>query len=231
MKPSPRSSPAVLSEAFSHQLNSYAMAATAAGVGLFALVQPSEAEIVYTKANQVIPPNSHYALDLNHDGTTDFILENIHGSTDSAAGANAEVLFPEGNAVMAAYRTRFSYLWWACALVAGVEVEANGKFDGNKSVQMAATWYDDNGPGHRGKWLDIKGRYLGLRFTVNGERHYGWARLNTFCRVGSAGFECNSRLTGYAYETVPNKPIITGQTKGPDVPAPHTLAGLAAGRR
>jgi hypothetical protein len=24
-------------------------------------------------------------------------------------------------------------------------------------------------------------------------------------------------LTGYAYETIPNKPIITGKTKGPDV--------------
>jgi hypothetical protein len=38
-------------------------------------------------------------------------------------------------------------------------------------------------------------------------------------------------LTGYAYETIPNKPIIAGKTKGPDVITvqPGTLGHLAAG--
>ena len=38
-------------------------------------------------------------------------------------------------------------------------------------------------------------------------------------------------LTGYAYETVPNKPIITGKTTGPDVITldPATLGHLAQG--
>jgi hypothetical protein len=38
-------------------------------------------------------------------------------------------------------------------------------------------------------------------------------------------------LTGYAYETIPNKPIITGETKGPDVITldPATLGHLAVG--
>jgi hypothetical protein len=51
-------------------------------------------------------------------------------------------------------------------------------------------------------------------------------------------------LTGYAYETIPNRPIITGKTKGPDadsiappnptsvtapIPKPATLAALALG--
>jgi hypothetical protein len=38
-------------------------------------------------------------------------------------------------------------------------------------------------------------------------------------------------LTGYAYETIPNKPIITGKTKGPDAItlAPGSLGALAAG--
>jgi hypothetical protein len=42
-----------------------------------------------------------------------------------------------------------------------------------------------------------------------------------------------ARLTGYAYETVPNKPIIAGKTKGPDVitmPA-GSLGELARGRK
>ena len=38
-------------------------------------------------------------------------------------------------------------------------------------------------------------------------------------------------LTGYAYETIPNKPIIAGKTKGPDVVtiSPASLGHLAAG--
>jgi hypothetical protein len=39
-------------------------------------------------------------------------------------------------------------------------------------------------------------------------------------------------LTGYAFETIPNKPIIAGKTCGPDVIVKHgTLGELAAGRR
>jgi|HubBroStandDraft_6_1064221.scaffolds.fasta_scaffold489021_1 hypothetical protein len=52
-------------------------------------------------------------------------------------------------------------------------------------------------------------------------------------------------LTGYAYETIPNRPIVTGQTKGPHdasvdesnaaltprTPKPATLGALALGAR
>jgi hypothetical protein len=39
--------------------------------------------------------------------------------------------------------------------------------------------------------------------------------------------------TGYAYESVPNKPIVAGKTKGPDVITvlPGSLGQLAAGRK
>ena len=36
-------------------------------------------------------------------------------------------------------------------------------------------------------------------------------------------------LTGYAYETVPNKAIIAGKTKGPDAEQRAGLGELAAG--
>jgi hypothetical protein len=39
----------------------------------------------------------------------------------------------------------------------------------------------------------------------------------------------SSTAIGYAYETIPNKPIVTGQTKGPDVVEPATLGHLARG--
>src|SRR5580692_6201903 len=55
-----------LSDSIHQQLNMYAVAAAAAGVGMLALSQPSEAKIVYTPANAQI--KGRLNLDLNHDG-------------------------------------------------------------------------------------------------------------------------------------------------------------------
>jgi hypothetical protein len=65
----------------------------------------------------------------------------------------------------------------------------------------------------KGNWLDVRNRYLGLKFTIKGKIHFGWARLTT------TACAANGTLTSYAYETIPNKPIVTGKTKGPDQPS------------
>jgi hypothetical protein len=52
---------------------------------------------------------------------------------------------------------------------------------------------------------------LGVKFSAKGKVHFGWARFVTHSRPHPT-----AELTGYAYETMPNKPIITGKTKGPD---------------
>ena len=66
---------ATLSNSVHQQLNIYALAASAAGVSLLALVQPSEARIVYSKTHQVIGSNGVYPIDLNHDGVIDFLIQ------------------------------------------------------------------------------------------------------------------------------------------------------------
>ncbi len=74
-----------------------------------------------------------------------------------------------------------------------------------------------------GPWLNVKNRYLGLKFIIKGKDHFGWARLTTTGRI--------ALLTGYAYETIPNKPIIAGKTKGPERHHGSTLQsrGLSSG--
>src|SRR5271166_1053112 len=57
-------------------LLSYVAAASAAGVGMLAFSQLADGEVVYTPANTPILINVPLALDLNHDGTTDFQLSN-----------------------------------------------------------------------------------------------------------------------------------------------------------
>ena len=77
-----------------------------------------------------------------------------------------------------------------------------------------AAW-NSNGNRYQGQWINdgkgVKNRYLGIRFVIKGKIHYGWARLTV-----TPGKNFQATLTGYAYETIANKPIIAGRTKGPD---------------
>ena len=49
---------------------------------------------------------------------------------------------------------------------------------------------------------------------VHGKTHYGWARLSV--KLSRRPFKATAILTGFAYETTANKPIIAGRTKGLD---------------
>jgi hypothetical protein len=58
-----------------------------------------------------------------------------------------------------------------------------------------------------GLWApNEKNRYLGVKFLIDGQVHYGWARMNAELYFPYI----NALLTGYAYETTPNLPIRAG---------------------
>ncbi len=203
-----------LSESVHKQLNMYALAAGAAGVGVLALAQPSEAKIVYTPANVGCGPCK---LDLNHDGITDFTIFawRHRGGHSSKSGVGASA--PAGNAVETSHQGNY----WATALYRGAKIGPSQAFRGSTtSVLMVACGRG----GCEGHWHNVTNRYLGLKFTVKGKTHYGWARLSS----GPLG---GARLTGYAYETIAGKPIIAGKEHGADVITvqPASLGDLAAG--
>ena len=75
--------------------------------------------------------------------------------------------------------------------------------------------------------LTSKTVYLGLKFQIKGKTHYGWARLN----VEVSKTTITATLTGYAYETIPNKPILAGKTSRPEaarVEASSAALGIRA---
>ena len=92
--------------------------------------------------------------------------------------------------------------------------------------------YSDLGP-WVGKGKGVRNRYLGLKFVIHGKVHYGWARLSVTLGHHRQYGDVSGTLTGYAYETIPNKAIITGKTKGQDliIFQPDTRGGLALGRK
>jgi hypothetical protein len=202
-------SPAALSESIfsgctGAQLNMYAVAASAAGVGLLALAAPAQAEVVYTPANQVIGHNGVYALDVNHDGTVDFLIQ--QWNYGNWASNNQLLADPAvGNGVEGVRRA-------AAVLQPGQGIGPSQNFiagDQNGEVMLSVTHTTTGGPSHlHGSWANVSNRYLGLKFQVSGQIHYGWARVN----VQRKGFHFLATLTGYAYETTPNTAINAGQT-------------------
>jgi len=214
------------SEPLQQRLNAYALAASAAGMGMLALAQPAEAKIVYTHAHKVINLGDKVALDLNNDGKADFNFQESFFTTTSV-GENHSI-------VLAAFPAqKVNEIWGtgkhASALAAGVRVGPKGKFSyGNKA--LAADFYADGTGGSgtcSGLWNNVKHRYLGFKFSIKGKTHFGWARLNVTCTTMYGNHVVSGVLTGYAYETIPNKAIVTGKTKASDDEA--TLGTLAMG--
>jgi hypothetical protein len=103
-----------------------------------------------------------------------------------------------------------------------------GIYGTNDMVACGTTSYKKM---HRsGPWINVQQKYLGLKFLINGQTHYGWARFTvhqvTYCKM-------RAELTGYAYESDANTPIVTGQTSDAEPlgqllsPAPSQQADLS----
>lgn len=219
------------------QLLSYASAA--AGVGLLAVSQGADAKVVYTAANVSIPTNAFTNLDLNNDGIPDFAFYFYAYGPRKALkplGYHEEGLsldpLKAANEIWGV--TDSKGLVCAAALPRGVPVGPGALF---RAVQLPV--WGSGGTAYSGPFYECplaqktRGAFLGLKFVINGQTHYGWAHVTAFHR--------DITLQGYAYETVPNQTIQTGQTSGPvsdtrssvTLPQsePATLGLLAQGSR
>jgi hypothetical protein len=222
----------VLRESVLQQLNAYALVATAAGVGMLALAQPAEGKVVYTAAHKVIGRNNKVVIDLNHDGVGDFNLQETFLTTSSVGEDHSLIL-----SVLPKHMP--NRIWgknhFASALDAGVKIGPHGKFSYGKKG-MATDLYADGTGGSgtcQGPWMNAKNRYMGFKFSIKGATHFGWARLNVTCVTTFENHEVNGVLTGYAYETVADKPIMTGQKEdmvGAQLDRSSGLGHLAKGR-
>jgi hypothetical protein len=237
--PLPARTPAHLSKSVDNRLNMYSLAACAAGVGILALSPPAEAKIVYTPAHRVIGLHHSYKIDLNHDKIADFTLSNFGScGTDQclyalwqkpAAGNRAMGFLFDGQLLLES------------ALTPGARIGPMSPFKKGTGALVEAVFSSgDLSTSVFGRWPNVKNRYLGLEFKIKGKIHYGWARLN----VKVSKTTITATLTGYAYETIPNKPIVAGKEHGTEdssalnteslaTPAstPATLGMLATGAR
>jgi len=225
---SPRT-PSSLSDSIHHQLNAYALAASAAGVGVLALAQPAEPKIIYTPAHVIIGHGGvgGYAINFSRTTSGDFWLNTSNTlGTWWSGGLFANAVRRNGSGGGVEVRYSGSGIPFASALRPKVTIGPRRQFHSGGvmlsivSSSTRSVW---------GDWNNVKDRYLGFKFKIQGKGkiHYGWARLN----VRDHTHYITATLTGYAYETIPNKPIITGRTKGRDVITlePGSLGHLAHG--
>jgi hypothetical protein len=238
VSPLPRKT-AHISDSLHRQLNMYALAAGAAGVGTLCFSKPAEARIVYTPAHVAIKANGGlFQIDLNHDGTPDFGLSN-RWRHPYFSYRTLEVFQsqPANEIWMTNSKECGSIIAVAAALPKGKRIGPKGEFNDpyRVAVMAAATKATTCGV-----WLGKSNfqAYLGLKFTIKGTIHFGWARVKVDTDLQQRPFLAT--LTGYAYETIPGKAIIAGATKGPDdaeptaafsshTPEPATLGALALG--
>jgi len=197
--------PAKINSQLEKSLLAYMAASAAAGVGVLALAQPSSAEVIYTKAHMQI--QTPYPVDLNHDGITDitfrfevssrYAIPSFYATTPNSAGF--------------AYRP----------LPKGVQINSHHTFF--QVARLAGCTRGSCTTSSGSGWLHVHRGYLGVEFSINGQTHYGWIRLD----IESA---YRWYLEGYAYESVPNRPILAGETKGNNNGAVNpTLGHLALG--
>lgn len=191
-----------LSNSALQSLNTYALAAGAAGVSVLAMSPAAEAKIVYTPAHVMIGAlgMGSYNLDLNQDGITDFVIERTDSCDVGRCFSYLAVIQKDGGV---AYGGKVQ---GCLAMPAGAVIGPRRMFYSG-FVGMAGVYSHWGTKSDRGNWVNVSNQYLGLKFLINGETHYGWARFTVSVKAGVTGI-----LSGFAYETVANQPIIAGQT-------------------
>lgn len=212
-----------ISDSLNRQLNTYALAASAAGVSVLASVQPAQAKIVYKPTHKVLPYGITY-IDLNHDGINDLAINRFQTSRSNGAGTLLDV-------VSGSFVATHVGVGDVEDLKAGYRIRAHDVF-ADYGAMGEALWYHHEGQGSfTGPWMNggkgVKNRYIGAKFRIGGKVHYGWIRLS----VCFPHKTVKAVMTGYAYETIPGKGIVAGKTKGPDVATASTatLGHLATG--
>jgi hypothetical protein len=235
MKRSPRPrKQASLSDSVLQRLNMYAVAASAACMGVLMTASTAEGKIVYTSVNERVGPNKPFPIVLNPEGKSTFFLL-LTNFTDSGVGFENLKICHRPYVVGRSFDCTNSYSAtnalnqvraragsiYAGALRAGAKIQNGDRFVGKGvPVDMGRVRYQTSTstqlPRWYGPWVNggkgVKDRYLGLKFKMQGRFHFGWARL-TVTTTPQHTFVV--KLIDYAYETIPGKAIVAGATKDP----------------
>ena len=156
--------------------------------------QRASAKVLYTPF--AVSGNGSIPIDLNHDGTTDFTVHEIlkDFSCGNRGGLTMTVAIGSNDVVVSSSNR-------AAVLPSGILINSSSTFHNLTTLITTSTCLSGS--------RQVAG-YLGLRFPINGQPHYGWALLE----VNISQYAVNTKLLGFAYETIAGQGIRTGQISG-----------------
>jgi hypothetical protein len=214
-RPSRQHMTAKLSESIHQQLNmGYAIGAGATTVGILALSELAESKIVYTPTHRKLTNGGKLLIDLNHDGITDFVIaiKPVHWNSMCTFCGQCLRVNGNGNAGAGVMGTKVE----AAALRRGWLIGSHDSFQNVQDVGRLMAYGFDSNASFRvtGQFAGKKDRFLGVRVEIRGKVHYGWLRFAdvTVVLENGVALVVTAILNGYACQTIPDKPIIAGET-------------------
>lgn len=194
------------------KLSSYsALASLCMGLSKF-----SDAQTIYTDVNpDVSGYDVEFELDLNNDGVVDFIIfsgidswytGNYSRSINWFYSTSVSVRGYNNNGIGIAYGINRNL---AKPFSKGDTIGSSLLFDRKNSNLLLGK--NDNDGDKTGLWPNQNEKFLGLKLHVGNNDYYGWARLVVF----SGGKALV--IKDYAYNLLPDKPIIAGEVVCPPI--------------
>jgi len=190
----------------------------AAGTAISA-VPASQAEVLFTPSVAVLTGINNLSIDMNHDGSTDFILRDTGRHCSYGTAERLMVYGVANNGVATDLKGED-----AVALRKTARIPfAQRPFEA--VAFMTSSCFQR---GVFGKWANVTNRFLGVKFRIGNEVHYGWIGF----RYVNVSFGVYAALGGWAYETEADKAILAGDKGSVSLTGsinPTSLEILAAG--
>ena len=215
----------LLDEVLERRMLLYVLAAGTALAG----ASIAQAKVVFTRTN-IVYRSSTIQIDLNNDGNIDFdfgVSESGWCGSMSNGYCNH---FLDALGLQPSNQIEKGLNRGQAALMAGANIGPGDVFANSGYMVLVCT--APSCAGTHGSWINVADRFLGVKFLINGQVHYGWIG---FRRVGEKLSPFTARFSGWAYETEPNKPIRAGDRGESDdsasvySPEPTSLQLLALG--
>ena len=193
------------------RLNSYALAASAAGVSVLACSVPADCAPVCKNVFVKLFHTDTYALNPGGQLVAPFNLAETNKDVSSLSGTawNRGFLTPNSAGAKALLSKGYP-----AALAAGATIGPGGQFGKGKSYGMLFTYGPSNGGTYRHHLGNLRlgqFNYVGFKYSFSGETHYGWVRLEVTFQRGGDGPYGTMQIWKYGYETAANTAIKAGQ--------------------
>ena len=172
--------------------------------------------IVYSGlVNQPLVEPNDFEWNLDGDAIVDFTLEHDLSFQELRIGVHGENAVV-GTSFTFSTATSSTTNYFVARLFASDPINPATPLVGdayfNWSAQSTGSSYDPFG------WVGAQNGFVGVQFSIDGNLHYGWGRINRDIEDGSG------TLVDWAYEDTPGAAILAGA-----IPEPSSLACLALG--